>query len=205
MNEGDEWDVLSLVRMLWPHSTLGSDSEAVAALWAAELKPYAAEAVGAAIRELSRQGREHAPPLGVIIQAVETEAQDPPPSFEEVVAFISRHAARCLPYGERNTPEDTLTAIENLTRAGAHEAILRFVAEQGVYAVRTMPDGSLYPLDMNQQADRRDKAREYRSRTLEGWRADPTPGLALARTQRRLEAGRASSLSRLRITGPSEE
>jgi|SRR4051794_41444604 hypothetical protein len=205
MNQADAYDAVALVKMLWPHSDLGPSDEAVAKLWFSRLVPFEAEVVVSAITKLSDEGREFAPPLGVIVHRINQELQDPPPSFEDMMQFIGRHG-RCLPYRDGyNTPEDTALAIECLARKGAHEAILRFVAEQGVWALRTVPDGSLFPLDMNQQADRRDKSRHYEHRTVPDWRVDPTPGLALARTQRRLAKVSNGDLRRLTMPDGAEE
>jgi hypothetical protein len=182
-------EVLAMIGLHWPHSNLGENPVQVLDFWHAQLGDLPADAVAEALTDLSREGREHAPPVGVVFNRAVRGLHELPPSFEDMLLFFSRHH-RCFPYRDgHNQPEDTVACIEALTEAGAHEAVLRFVAEQGVYAVRTIPDGSMHPLDMNQQADRRDKARHYEHRTVPAWRADPRPGLALAQASRVLERG----------------
>ena len=196
-------DLLEVVDKLWPHSNIvGGNLDLTIKVWHMVMKEAPADAVQEALMAEVAKGEKFAPPPGVLYaQALRVRAGEPP-SFEDMQAFLARHT-RCLPYGPFNTPEDTVKAIGALSEAGAHEAILRFVASQGVYAIRMMPDPTLQPLDVGQQADRRDKAREYRQRTLEDWRADPTPGVALVRAQsalgqpsrRRLESGGSEEAS----------
>lgn len=175
-------DSLTMVAGWWPRSDLGAPDVAVA-LWLDELRPYTPEQVETALRRLHTSGRQDAPTAGLVAQTIQVALQGPPPSFDELQLWISRHA-RQLPYGQTNRPADTIAAIERLADHGAHEALLRFVAEVGVYAARMMPDPSLQGLDPNQSADRRDYARGYRDRTIPDWRRDPKPGRALERARK---------------------
>lgn len=184
---GDEvLDLLTAVRGWWPQSDVdGGDPGATAALWHAELREVDAGEALAAARRLRDSGRAFAPVLGELIAAVGAARQGDPPGFDDVQAFIARHAS-ALPYSPTLThgPADTVTAIEVLAARGAHEAVLRFVAAQGLRAVKRLPDPSLQPLDRNQLADRRDAAREYAQRVVPEWRADPARGRALERAER---------------------
>lgn len=189
MTHNDVLDVLSVVAIKWPNSNLG-ERQAAAANWLDALGAFDRDDVAAAVKRLAAAGREFAPTADQVAQEVQLALQGPPPSFDEVQAFLSRHI-RCLPYGQANTPSDTVTAIEQLADAGAHEAVLRFVVAHGVYAARMMPDPTLQALDPNQLADRRDRARDYTHRVLADWRRDPRPGVALAQAIRQLEPGRA--------------
>lgn len=189
MTEDEIGDLLEVVDKIWPHSNVvGGDIKLTVRVWHMVLKDVPAEVAQEALMAQVAAGEKHAPSVAVLLHAARAGQVPDAPSFEEAQDFLARHTS-CLPYGPSNTSEDTVTAIEKLAAAGAHEAILRFVQGQGVWAIRMMPDPSIQPLDMNQQADRRDKARDYRSRTLGDWRADPTPGLALARAQRAVESG----------------
>lgn len=197
-------DLLEVVDKLWAHSNVVSgDIELTINVWHMVLAQVPAKAAQEALMTMARSGREHAPDPGVLFAKAHRSQVAEPPSFEEAQDFLARHAS-CLPYGQSNTPEDTVRAVEALAEAGAHEVILRFVQAQGVYAIRMMPDPSLQPLDVGQQADRRDKARDYRSRTLEDWRADPTPGLALTRARQRVLEPGVTQL-RQRIAGQLDE
>jgi hypothetical protein len=84
----------------------------------------------------------------VVLHRARLLTQDAPTSLEDMMLGFGRHH-RCFPYRDgHNTPEDTLACVEALADAGAHAAILRFVAEQDVSAVRTILDRSMHPLDM---------------------------------------------------------
>jgi hypothetical protein len=182
MTYDETLDLLSGVRMLWPHSELGEPEEA-AAMWHAKLAPFDLADAEGAIQRLADAGREHAPLPGVVVHALELDRQGDAPSFEDMQLWLSRHSG-LLPYGQSNTPQDTAVAVARLAQAGAHEAVLRFVAAQGVFAVRMMPDPALHGLGLNENADRRDLARDYRGRVLPQWRDDPAPGRALERVCR---------------------
>jgi hypothetical protein len=188
--------VVAMLKLWWPHSDLtASGISATVDGWHEALGSFGAEEVERALRQLRDTGREHAPPLGVVVAAVRRAQQPPPPSFDDVQAYLSRNVS-LLPYG--GDDRNTASAVEALTAAGAHEAVCRWVAEVGLYTARMTPDGSLYPLDPGQSADRRDKARSYERRTIPDWEADPTPGLALQRVRERHGVlARAEGLRRL--------
>jgi hypothetical protein len=185
-------DVLSVVALKWPHSNLGAPEEAVAG-WLDELAAFDRGDVEAAVRRLSGAGREFAPTAGIVAQEVRLAQQGEPPSFDDFMAGLGRWLpSRVFLYdGEGReriydpdanyTAVATAQAIAVMQEAGAHEAVLRFVGERGLRAVLRAPDGSRYPLDRNQLADRRDMARSYRDETVTAWRRNPQPGLALER------------------------
>lgn len=182
MNDAEVTQLLEVVRSFWPHSNLGDDPDTALEMWLAVLGDLPAAEVQAALVQLARSGREHAPPVGVIAHAVDQARQAPAPSFEDAMAILGKHY-QCLPYrpSGTNPPEDLPVALENLTRAGVPEPVLRLVAALGVYAIRNMPDGSQHPLDPNQRAQRRDAARTYTHEVLPDLKSVPTPGLALRR------------------------
>ena len=182
MTQDQTGQVIAVVRALWPHSELGGDTDATLGAWHGLLGELPFEAVQASIMRLAKAGREHAPPPGVVARDVAIAAAAPAPGFDEVQAYLSRNT-RLLPYA--GDDRDTLEAVVSLTRAGAHEAVCRWVAEVGLYAARMTPDPTLQPLDPNQLADRRDRARSYERRTVPAWEADPTPGLAVELVRRK--------------------
>jgi hypothetical protein len=175
-------DCLTMVRLWWPHSDIDhGDPVKAAAAWHEALAPYNWRQVETALRALRDTGREHAPVIGQVVRSVRLAEQGAAPSGEDAQLWIGRHQS-LLPYGLTNTPEDTVTAIERLTTAGAHEAVLRWVQRAGVYAIRMMPDPSRIHFDKNQrveEATRRDMLRDYRERVVPEWEADPRAGVAL--------------------------
>lgn len=88
--------VIAAVRTLWPHSNLGHDTEAVVRMWHSILSDFDARRVDGAIRELAAQGREHAPPVGVVAKTVADRIVDPP-DWDEVVAEIEHLKRRYHP------------------------------------------------------------------------------------------------------------
>lgn len=82
-------DVIAMVRMLWPHSQLGDDPAAVAAVWHSMLATADAAEVEATVRELAQTGREHAPPVGVIVARLAERLTDAP-DWDEAWAEIER-------------------------------------------------------------------------------------------------------------------
>lgn len=184
MTRDEVIDVLSVVAEMWPHSKLG-DPEVAVALWLRELEAYDRETVEAAVRRLG--DREFAPTAGIVAGEAQRALQNPPPGFDELADAFFR--AVPMPVFLREvydangayTAAATARAIALLQAGGAHEALLRHVQERGLRAFLLAPDGSRFPLDPNQLADRRDAARHYRDLTLPGWRRQPGPGLALER------------------------
>lgn len=193
MTRDDVIDALSFVVVKWPNAKLPSREEAIAG-WLDELAELDSSEVSAALRRMSN--REFAPNAGQVAQEAHLARQGTPLSFDELQALLSRHV-RLLPYGQRNTPADTALAVAALQDAGAHEALLRFVQQHGLYAVRMMPDPAEHALDPNQLADRRDMSRSYRDTTLPGWQRDPRHGQALERAAERagLDAGELLELA----------
>ena len=176
-------DLLEVADKLWSHSNLVTgDLEQTIKTWHAVLEPLPASVVQDALVDMARTGREHAPGPGVVFATARLRSGPAPLSFDDMQKWLSRHMS-FLPYVHEGDAHDTTLAIEILDRHGAHEATLRFVVQHGIEAIRRMPDPTLHPLDPGQQADRRDYARWYRQRTVPEWESDPTPGLALARSQ----------------------
>lgn len=183
MTPGEVARLLEHVSKRWPHAQLDTDAGDV---WLEDLADVPAEEAQAAVRRWARAGERFPPPSGWVRSDVERAAQAPAPSFDDLQATLSRLLPRCSPYSPTMTytVADTAETVARLAEAGAHEAVLRFVAAHGVQAVKRMPDPTWQPLDRNQQADRRDMARDYRDRVLTAWAADPRPGLALEQARR---------------------
>jgi hypothetical protein len=152
-----------------------------------------------AVTRWANAGEKFPPTSGWVFSEVERQSQAAAPGFDAISAEIARTLTRALahelyrPTGAF-TPEDTATAVRIMAEAGAHEAVLRFIQEQGLREAWLVPHGEQFPLDVSQQARRRDAMRHYRDVTLPGWRADPSPGLALERARRALEPARRGDL-----------
>lgn len=88
--------VLGVVRLLWPHSNLGGNPHDVLGLWHSFLTSYEPAEVEAAVRELAADGREHAPPVGLVVRAVALRTADCP-EWDEVRAEILQAIQRYRP------------------------------------------------------------------------------------------------------------
>lgn len=93
MNRSETAQVLTVVKMLWPHSTLGGSAVEVLGLWHSFLESYSARDVEAAIRDLAAQGREFAPPVGMVVKTISERTLNIP-EWDEVVAEIERGLMR---------------------------------------------------------------------------------------------------------------
>jgi hypothetical protein len=188
--------LLEMVEKRWPHAPLPLGS---ADVWLEDLKGFPAAECQAAVTRWANAGEKFPPTSGWVFSEVERQSQAAAPGFDAISAEIARTLTRALahelyrPTGAF-TPEDTATAVRIMAEAGAHEAVLRFIQEQGLREAWLVPHGEQFPLDVSQQARRRDAMRHYRDVTLPGWRADPSPGLALERARRALEPARRGDL-----------
>lgn len=207
-------DCLSMVRLWWPNADIdGGDPKKTAATWLQALQRYDASEVEATLVRERDSGRDWPPKAGGVVNAVERERQGEAPSFEDACeamwrALPQRVFLRTLydPEG-RYSPESTARAVALMQAGGAHEAVLRLVQDRGLRAIVTLPHGDRHPLDRNQAADHRDMARHYRDSTVQGWRENPRPGLALERACRtvELDAGEVLQLAegeRRALTAP---
>jgi hypothetical protein len=91
--------ILAVVRMLWPHSNLGHPGEATR-VWHMMLERLDTADVEAAVKALATAGREHAPPVGVIVQAVcehVTDAPDWDTAWRDIDRLIRRHGSYRVP------------------------------------------------------------------------------------------------------------
>jgi hypothetical protein len=197
MTEPEIVQLIGYVNLRWPHSALEAN---VIPVWAEDLASLPGEECAAAVRRWAKAGEKFPPTSGWVFSEVERQSQSTAPGFDDVGTVVERAlmgreflAEVYSPEGHYG-PEQTARAIEIMAGRGAHEAVLRFVQEKGLRAVLMMPDGSRYPLDRNQSADRRDLARHYNGQTVPGWRADPSPGLALSRARAALGEGRRGEL-----------
>lgn len=99
MNRQEAAQIVAGVRVLWPHSNLGSPAEAIAA-WHGLLEQFPVRAVELAVRELAASGREHAPPPGVVLRAVADRETDLPTwedAWDETCRLISRFGSYRVP------------------------------------------------------------------------------------------------------------
>jgi hypothetical protein len=176
-------DLLAVLRERWPHAKVAASSATLGGEvdeWYADLKDLPVEDCMGVLRQMNRQ---YPPTPRELASAVREALDGPPPSFEALMALHNSPEFRgCLPYRpEANPASDISVALENLTRCGAPEILLRLVASFSVQELRMLPDGGMWPLDLNQRAVRRDAARAYADRVVPDYLDNPTPGLALRR------------------------
>lgn len=104
MNLTETTRVLAAVRLLWPHSNLGDDPQAVIRMWHSFLSDLDYRRVDSAIRELAAQGREFAPAVGLVVKTVADRIVDSP-DFDEVMDEVHRLLKRYHPaYPGREKP-----------------------------------------------------------------------------------------------------
>ncbi len=89
MTRDETGTVLAVVRLLWPHSNMGGDPAEVVGIWHSLLAAADRDAVEAAVREAAAHGREHAPPVGVIVRMV-AEREHDAPDWDEVEVEVLR-------------------------------------------------------------------------------------------------------------------
>lgn len=177
MIDADLAGIIAYCNQRWPHRPVGADSLPI---WREDLGDVSVEEAHAAIRDMARAGREFPPTSGQILSHIRRANQAPPPSFEDMQRILAKNMHH-LSDGVNDRPIEE--ALQRLMNAGVHEAVCLFVAQQGIFAVRMMPDNSMHSLDPGLMADRRDKARQYEQRTIPAWEQDPTPGLALSQVR----------------------
>jgi hypothetical protein len=86
-------DLISAVRLLWPHSFLGGDDREVVLTWHGMLRDADAAEALAAVQELAAEGRDHAPPVGVVVKRVAERRSGLPEwdqAWEEMDTVIRR-------------------------------------------------------------------------------------------------------------------
>lgn len=171
----------------WPHATWGPEASSayVRELQARGVRPD--EAV-AAVRASTSQFPLSA---GALAAVVERERQGPPPGWMEAYRLIADRITM-LPYFE---PESGMPALVDRLARDGHEAVARFAAALGAEALRNMPDPRQLQTASGSTALTR-LEREYGS-TVEAWREEPTPGLALAaaRDGGRVRVGSGGSMA----------
>jgi hypothetical protein len=196
MTEPEIVALLGYINQRWPHAALDSDALPI---WLEDLAELPTESCGAAVRRWAKAGEKFPPTSGWVFSEVERQSQTAAPGFDAISAEIARTLTRALahelyrPTGAF-TPDDAAEAVRIMAEAGVHEAVLRFVQEQGLREAWLVPHGEQFPLDMSQQARRRDAMRHYRDVTLPGWQRDPRPGVALERARRVLGPARRGDL-----------
>lgn len=115
--------VLAVVRMAWPHSNLGGSAAEVVGLWHSFLGSYDVGDVESAIRELVAAGREHAPPIGVVIKGLAIRETDMP-EWDEVRAEVLRAIGHYRP-GREEAQRDPYASPP--PEYWSHPAIAEFV------------------------------------------------------------------------------
>lgn len=123
MTRDETIEILAVVRLLWPHSNLGTNPSEVVGIWHSMLNTADRDSVENAVREQAAAGREHAPPVGVIVKAV-AEREGDVPDWDEV----EREVRRAL-VSYRPSREDARTNPYAPPPAGywSHPAIARFM------------------------------------------------------------------------------
>lgn len=95
--------IVTAVRLLWPHSNLGEDERGVVAMWAKMLEGVDYASADAALMELA-VGREHAPPVGVVVERAVDRALNLP-GWDEVWPELERLAlGSVMPDGRKRIP-----------------------------------------------------------------------------------------------------
>lgn len=94
MTRGEVVQTMAVVRQSWPHSDIDrGDPAAALELWFAVLRGVEFMEAEAAIYELLASGREHAPPVGVIVKTV-ARRRDASPDWDEAWAEAQRMIRR---------------------------------------------------------------------------------------------------------------
>jgi hypothetical protein len=180
-------DVVLALLGTWP----GRLDEMTATAYIREVEARGARDPRAVLQAIRAMATEHPPSAGVLASMALRAGQPDPPSFEAVIAFVGRTLASRTPYGS-----DALSGYVAFVADECHEAAARWIADIGLPALRSIPDGR-HPLDFGQRAQLRDHERGYREH-CEAWRSSPHRGVALAHAQHRDEvAGR--DVPRLRV------
>jgi hypothetical protein len=95
--------IVTAVRLLWPHSNLGDDARQVVGMWAKMLEGVDYASADAALMELA-VGREHAPPVGVLVERAVDRALNLP-GWDEVWPDLERLAlASVMSDGRKRIP-----------------------------------------------------------------------------------------------------
>lgn len=177
----------------WPGVKI---SDAVTTTWLDRLVALPAGDGSAAYEILLARGSAFAPSLAEFVAAVAEVQQGPPPTEEQADEIVRRHAGRWPYRGHCTAGEHTVGAVRQLMAAGVHEAVCRWVQQAGGWTVAEMPDARA-GLDRDGQIRRHELLRAYRTDAVGSWRADPSPGLALARAEAQHALGCGSSPRRL--------
>lgn len=120
MTRSEVAELLTVVRLLWPHSDLdGGDPGRTVRVWLSVLERVEPAEADGAVRELLATGREHAPTVGVVVQMIARRREDAPDwdeAWPEVQAMIRRRGMYRPP-----APEDFSHAMVGVfaTRAWA--------------------------------------------------------------------------------------
>jgi hypothetical protein len=176
--------LLGRIHGAWPNVKIDRPT---AAAWADRLLPVDGGDAKDAYDLLLNKGSSFMPSLAEFMVAIAEVQQGPPPTAMEMDRIINRNASRWPYPGHAPNDQRTIAAIEQLASIGTHEAVLRFVGQIGAHAAGQMPDGSRYALDRDQEIRQAQLFKVYREEAVASWRADPTPGKALAAAREQLE------------------
>jgi hypothetical protein len=161
MTRDETIEILAVIRLLWPHSNLGTNPVEVIGIWHSMLHDTDRRQVELAVREAAANGREHAPPVGVIVKAV-AEREEDVPDWDEVEREVrralsvyrpSREEARTNPYAPP-PPE-----------FWSHPAIARFM-QHSWDEWRTSTEGDRTFLAQQREAYKALRARALRAGSL---------------------------------------
>lgn len=161
MTREETAQVLAVVRLLWPHSNLGHNPNEVVGIWHSMLTVADRESVESAVREQAAAGREHAPPVGVIVKAVADRCEDIP-DWDEAEREIRRAI------GSYRPPRDvgrTNPYAPPPAEYWSHPAIARFM-EAAWEEWRMAADGDRTFLAQQREAYKALRARAERAGSL---------------------------------------
>ncbi len=189
----DGWRaVLAAYLGSWPHHNHGEEALAayVHELEVRGIRP------DEALRALRSSTGQFPPSAGALAAVVQRERQGPPPGYLAAHAALARNIT-LLPYAD---PESGMPALIERLASEGHEAVARWAVEMSPQELRELPDPA-YPQDREGAWALGRAERGYNS-AVEGWRADPTPGLAGRLVGQPRGLRRLDTLGVLELEGP---
>jgi hypothetical protein len=173
--------VLTVIRLLWPHSNLGQNPAKIVGIWHSLLHTADVQQVEAAVREQAASGREHAPPVGVIVKAIAEREQDAP-DWDEVEREILRAIVSYRPPQDGKTFNPYAAPPDGYW---SHPIVARFM------------DGVWDEWRLSHEGDRTFMAQQREAYKALRARAERSGGLALVGARRRRDLDRPDYLAAL--------